>query len=148
MERTLCGMQKKPKIFWVNIKSKGAWSPGLAAGGGAASQPCLLPPTITTQQRPNRELLYAFLLRVFWVAYGALVCLVCWLLPLRTTRRSQRAGAGALRAPSQNPALLRLFPSPIFTQSVPHLNLPSLGCCPATVYFSYVCKSVDVHVCV
>lgn len=28
--------------------------------------------------------MFAFLLRVFWVAYHVLVCLVCWLLPLRT----------------------------------------------------------------
>lgn len=94
MERTPCGMQKKPKIFWVNIKSKGAWSPGLAAGGGAAFQPCLLSPTITTQQRPNkeRELVFAFLLRVLWAAYHVLVCLGCWLLPLRTTSELEHSG--------------------------------------------------------
>lgn len=148
MERTLCGMQKKPKIFWVNIKSKGAWSPGLAAGGGAAFPPCLLLPAITTPQRPNREPLFAFR-----CAVGLLGCLPCAGVPGALApasedyeRRSQRGGA--LRAPSQNPALLRLFHSPISAQSFPHLNLPSLGCCPATVSFSYVCESVDVHVCV
>uniref|UniRef100_A0ABK0L5Q0 Dual specificity phosphatase 22 n=1 Tax=Rattus norvegicus TaxID=10116 RepID=A0ABK0L5Q0_RAT len=63
-------------------------------------------------------------------------------------RRSQRGGA--LGAPPQDPAPLRPFQSPALAHSFPHLNLPSLGCYPATVYFSYVCKSmcVCVRVCI
>lgn len=149
MERTPCGMQKKPKAFWVNIKSKGAWSPGLAAGGGAAFQPCPLSPTITTQQRPNTESL------CLPPAAGLLGCLPCAGVPGVLApasedykRRSQRGGA--LGAPPQDPAPLRPFQSPALAHSFPHLNLPSLGCYPATVYFSYVCKSmcVCVRVCI
>lgn len=53
MERALCGIQKKPRRFWVNIKSKGTQSPSLAPGGGAAARPCLLGPTATAPQRPE-----------------------------------------------------------------------------------------------
>jgi hypothetical protein len=98
MVRALCGMQKKLKTFWVNIKNKGMWNPNLAPGGGAAFPPYLLWPTITTQQRPNTEGSGAFLLLLlFNAAYGCHV-LVCWLLALRTAK-----GGETLRTSSPEP---------------------------------------------